>query len=59
MKGLDKDYSLHVRVSRKEMDKYREAARELGMTVSTLTRFAINKQMRLLRTQKEDEITLQ
>ena len=58
MKGLDKVYSLHVRVSRKEMDKYREAARELGMTVSTLTRFAINKQMRLLRIEKEDEITL-
>ena len=59
MKGLDKDYSLHVRVSRKEINKYKEAAIELGITVSTLTRFALNKQMRLLRTQKEDEITLQ
>lgn len=59
MKGLDKDYNLHVRVSRREMNKYREAASELGMTVSTLTRFALNKQMRLLRTEREDEITLQ
>ena len=59
MKGLDKDYNLHVRVSRREMNKYREAASELGMTVSTLTRFALNKQMRLLRTEREDEINLQ
>ena len=59
MKGLEKDYNLHVRVSRKEIDKYKEAASELGMTVSTLTRFALNKQIRLLRTEKEDEITLQ
>ena len=59
MKGLEKDYNLHVRVSGKEMHKYKEAASELGMTVSTLTRFALNKQMRLLRTHQEDEITLQ
>lgn len=49
MKGLDKDYSLHVRVSRKEMEKYREAANELGMNISTLTRFVLNKEIRLIK----------
>lgn len=58
MKSLEKDYNLHVRVSKQEITKYKEAASELGMTVSTLTRFALNKQLRLLRTKREDQITL-
>ena len=59
MKGLDRDKNLHLRVSSVELEKYKTTAKELGLTVSALVRFATNKQLRLLRTKKEDEITLQ
>ena len=59
MNGFEKEYTLHVRVSKNEIINYKKLASEMGMNISTLTRFALNKQMRLLRTQKEDEISLQ
>lgn len=56
MKGLEKQKNLHVRVSDAEMQKYRLAANELGLSVSSLVRFSMNKQMRLLSTGKEEQI---
>ena len=58
MKGLKKGKNMHVRVSEAESNKYKVTASELGLSVSQLTRFLLNKQVRLLNQKKEDEIQI-
>ena len=38
----NKNYYLHVRVTKQEIERYRRAAKELGLNVSSLTRFTLN-----------------
>jgi hypothetical protein len=59
MKGLKKGKNMHVRVSEAESNKYKITAAELGFSVSQLTRFLLNKQARLLKQNKENEITIE
>ena len=53
MKGLDKDYSLHVRVSKNEIINYKKLASEMGMNISTMTRFVLNKEIRIMENGKQ------
>ena len=52
MNGFEKEYTLHVRVSKNEIINYKKLASEMGMNISTMTRFVLNKEVRLM----EDEI---
>ena len=48
MNGFEKECTLHVRVSKKEIINYKKLASEMGMNISTLTRFVLNKEIRLM-----------
>lgn len=42
MNRYNKNYYLHVRVTKQEIERYRTVADELGLNVSSLTRFTLN-----------------
>ena len=46
MNGFEKEFTLHVRVSKNEIKNYKKLAREMGMNISTLTRFVLNKEIK-------------
>ena len=48
MNGFEKERTLHVRVSKNEITNYKKLASEMGMNISTLTRFVLNKEIRLM-----------
>ena len=48
MNGFKKECTLHVRVSKNEIINYKKLASEMGMNISTLTRFVLNKEIRLM-----------
>ena len=48
MNGFEKECTLHVRVSKNEIINYKKLASEMGMNISTMTRFVLNKEIRLM-----------
>ena len=48
MNGFEKECTLHVRVSKYEIINYKKLASEMGMNISTMTRFVLNKEVRLM-----------
>lgn len=42
MNRYNKNYYLHVRVTKQEIERYRRVADDLGLNVSSLTRFTLN-----------------
>ena len=52
MNGFEKECTLHVRVSKNEIINYKKLASEMGMNISTLTRFVLNKEIRLMENWK-------
>lgn len=50
-----KDNFIKFRVSEVEKEKYKKVSNELGLTVAGFVRWSANKQMRLLK-QNKDEI---
>ena len=48
MNGFEKECTLHVRVSKNEIINYKKLASEMGMNISTMTRFVLNKEVRLM-----------
>ena len=53
MNGFEKECTLHVRVSKNEIINYKKLASEMGMNISTLTRFVPNKEIRLMEKGKQ------
>ena len=43
MNGFEKERTLHVRVSKNETINNKKLTSEMGMNISTLTRFVLNK----------------
>ena len=52
MNGFEKECTLNVRVSKNEIINYKKLASEMGMNISTLTRFVLNKEIRLMENGK-------
>ena len=48
----------HVRVSKNEIINYKKLASEMGMNISTLIRFVLNKEIRLMEKGKRNEEVL-
>ena len=48
MNGFEKEFTLHVRVSKNEIINYKILASEMGMNISTMTRLVLNKEIRLM-----------
>ena len=48
MNGFEKECTLHVRVSKNEIINYKKLASEMGMNISKLIRFVLNKEIRLM-----------
>ena len=48
-----KEYTLHVRVSKNEIINYKKLASEMGMNISTMTRFVLNKEIRIMENGKQ------
>lgn len=48
MNGFEKEYTLNVRVSKNEIINYKKLASEMGMNISIMTRFVLNKEVRLM-----------
>lgn len=55
MNGFEKEYTLHVRVSKNEIINYKKLASEMGMNISTLTRFVLNKEIRIMENAEQNE----
>ena len=53
MNGFEKECTLHVRVSKNEIINYKKLASEMAMNISTLTRFVLNKEIRIMENGKQ------
>ena len=49
MNGFEKESTLHVRVSKNEIINNKKITGVMGMNISTLTRFVLNKEIRLMK----------
>ena len=57
MRGLTKDKHIQIRFSEAEINKYREIARDNGLTMSGFARYSMAKAARMIKT-NQDEVAL-
>ena len=54
MKGLKREKSLHLRISKQEKQKYNAIANDIGLTLSTFARYSMARTSGMLNQVKKE-----
>jgi hypothetical protein len=54
MRGLTKDKHIQIRFSEAEINKYKEIARDNGLTMSGFARYSMAKAARMIKSNKDE-----
>ena len=57
MRSINRNKHIQVRFTEPELVKFKEIARENGLTLSGFTRYAMSKAARLIKTNKDEVAT--
>jgi len=58
MRGLERDKHIQVRFTEPEIVKFKEVARDNGLTLSGFVRYSMSKAARLIKTNKDEVTTI-
>tara|TARA_R110000796_G_scaffold33128_3_gene86195 strand:+ start:516 stop:692 length:177 start_codon:yes stop_codon:yes gene_type:complete len=58
MRSLERDKHIQVRFTEPEIVKFKEVARDNGLTLSGFVRYSMSKAARLIKTNKDEVTTI-
>jgi len=58
MRSLERDKHIQVRFTEPEIIKFKEVARDNGLTLSGFVRYSMSKAARLIKTNKDEVTTI-